>query len=79
VMDAGSGLTTTTCKAKGGIRVTQPGSLAIDPGNNHVLQNTSAGASIKELRLRGGVSPRDFGPFTAAESKVLQVVLTPVV
>jgi hypothetical protein len=78
VMEAGGSTTTTVCRAKGGIRVKQPGSLAIDSGNTRLLKHTGTDPFIRELRLRGGVSPRDFGPFTPQESKVLQVVLQPV-
>ena len=57
VMDAGSGLTTTTCKVNGGIRVTQPGSLAIDPANNHVLRNIALALPSRSCAYGEGCRP----------------------
>ena len=79
VMDAGSGRTTTTCKAKGGIRVRSPARSPSTRGTTTSCRTLALALPSRSCACGEGVAP-GLRPFHGGgKSKVLQVVLTPVI
>jgi hypothetical protein len=63
---------TVKLKAYGGVRVSNPESLN---ANKNTLTFENGQAYMAHVRVRGGPSPKDFGPFSPKESKLLLIEL----